>query len=87
MKFKGLFVVKKIGESFYAVPTGKTATEMKCMIKLNDTASLLFESAINGTDENGLCELLTERFGIPMEQAKEDVEDFVSTLKGANIIE
>ncbi len=87
MKFKGLFVVKKIGETFYAVPTGKTATEMKCMIKLNETASLLFESAINGADENKLCELLVDRFGIPTEQAKADVEEFISTLKGANIIE
>lgn len=87
MKFKGLFVVKKIGDTFYAVPTGKTATEMKCMIKLNETASLLFESAVNGSDENGLCELLVERFGIPKEQAKEDVSDFICTLKGANIIE
>ena len=87
MKFNGLFIVKKIGGAFYAVPTGKTAAEMKCMIKLNDTAAFLFESAVNGADEAELCSMLTEKYGIGAEEAKCDVDDFVATLKGAKIIE
>ena len=87
MKFKGLFIVKKIGSTFYAVPTGKTASEMKCMIKLNDTAAFLWEHAASGEDESRLCEALVEKFGITAKEAKEDVDDFISTLKGADIIE
>ena len=87
MKFKGLFIVKKIGDCHYAVPTGKTATEMKCMIKLNDTAAFLWEKAAGGADENELAKILADTFFLDAEEAKNDVNAFISTLKGAGIIE
>ncbi len=87
MKFNGVFVVKQIGGTYYAVPTGKTATVMKCMIKLNDTAAFLFEQAQSGADENMLARALMEKFSIDEDRARADVTDFISTLKGAKIIE
>ena len=87
MKFNGIFIVRQIGDSYYAVPTGATATEMKCMLKLNDTAAFLFEKASEGSDEETLTKLLSEKFSRDEESAKSDVSDFVATLKGAKIIE
>ena len=87
MKFNGVFVVQKIAGTYYAVPTGKTATEMKCMIKLNDTAAFLFEKAQSGADEASLVSAIKEKFGIDEEIARADVADFISTLKGAKILE
>ena len=87
MKFKGQFIVKKIGATHYAVPTGKTAAEMKCMIKLNDTAAFLWERAAGGADEAELAKILADTFSLDEATAKTDVDDFITTLKGASIIE
>ena len=87
MKLNGVFVVKQIAGTYYAVPTGKTATQMKCMIKLNETAAFLFEKAQDGADEDALVRTLIEKFGIEENTARADVFDFISTLKGANILE
>ena len=87
MKFNGEFAVRQIGGVFYAVPTGKTASEMKCMIKLNESAAFLWEKAASGEDEDALCSSLALRFGLDEEKAKKDVSDFIATLKGAKIID
>ncbi len=87
MKFNGVFIVKQIAGTYYAVPTGQTATQMKCMIKLNETAAFLFEKAQNGADEDALARALTEKFEIDEDTARADVFGFISTLKEANILE
>ena len=86
MKFNGSFILKKIGETFYAVPLGRISSEIKGMIKLNDTAAFIWQKIEDGAQENEIVSSVSEKFNTEKEIAQKDFDEFILALKEAKIL-
>lgn len=86
MKFNGNFVLKKIGDAYYAVPLGSISKEINGMIKLNDTAAFIWQKIEDGSSEEEIIDSLSSKFNTAKEIAKNDFDEFTAALKEAKIL-
>lgn len=87
MKFKGQFALRNMGDFSAVVAVGECVKDYNCMITLNQSGTLLWQALQNGAEENELVNTLLKEYDVSEEIAKKDVENFITTLKKANIIE
>ena len=88
MKIKSDIVVQKVGGSYLAVAVGKRAEEISGMIKLNESAMFLWNTALDhGVDADKLADALVGEYGITREEALTDAKAFVQTLIEKRIAE
>lgn len=87
MKFKGKFVLKKLSVFYAVVPVDDSVNKFNCMITLNESGALLWETLGLGADEKGLVSVIKGEYNIDDATAEKDVSVFLEKLKTADIIE
>ena len=87
MKIRKGFTLKKIGDEKVVLAVGTASRYLNGIIKLNDTGAFLWEELEKGADRVQLAEAFAKAVGISVEQAQQDVDGFLQTLKGANCLE
>lgn len=87
MEFKGKFVLKKLSDFYAVVPVGESVNEFNCMITLNESGALLWETLGSGADEKDLIAALKDKYNVDDATAEKDVAVFLEQLKTADIIE
>lgn len=82
MKLKYKFVIRKIGDNSVAVTVGDDNAKFNGMIKLNDTAELIFSKLINGESSvENIVDAILEKYDIERETATKSVTDFINVLR------
>lgn len=81
MKIKDGFVIRKVADSYMAVPVGERATEVHGVIGLNETGAFLWEALEEETSQNKLVALLLKEYETSEEVAENDVKEFLSYLR------
>lgn len=84
MKLNKKYVVRKIGADYFAVAVSEDAGQQ--MIKLNETASFLFELCLKDFTAESLVDALLANYEVTREQAEKDVAAFLLILKKNNLI-
>lgn len=87
MKFKGKFVLKKLSDFYAVVPVDDSVNKFNCMITLNESGALLWETLGRGADEKGLVAVIKGEYNVDDATAEKDVSIFLDKLKNADIIE
>jgi len=87
MKFKGQFALRNMGDFSAVVAVGECVKDYNCIITLNQSGTILWQALQNGENEKDLIKTLLNEYDVSEEIAKKDVEEFLNTLKKANIIE
>ncbi len=88
MKIADGFMLRQIADSYVVVPTGDNLVDFSSMITTNETGSFIWkclEKGMNGEDITKA--LLSEYEGVGADEAKNDVDEFISSLKENNILE
>ena len=83
MKIKDEYIMRKIGTKCYAISVS-CAADGKGMIALNETGAFIWNMLKDETDTDSICKALAEKYNIPFETAKLDVEEFLAVLKKAD---
>ena len=86
-KLKSGFILRKIGDQIMAVPVGAQTSHIHGMIALSESGELLWNALVNGAEEEGLAELLTENYEADWETALNDVRLFLQGLKEQGALE
>ena len=86
MKLKNEFVIKKIGNNFFAVCVTASSESQK-MIKLNETGAFLFEQCKNGFDRTALIEALCAEYAADRALIEKDVDVFIDNLRQNGLID
>ncbi|MCC8356878.1 MAG: PqqD family protein [Oscillospiraceae bacterium] len=61
MKVNHNFVLRRVGDRSVAVPVGGACRAMQGVVKLNDTAALVWQSLLDGdTEEQTIAKMLAE---------------------------
>ncbi len=87
MKLKYTFEIMEIDDQLMAVPVGEKADELHGIVKLNKTASSIFECLKEDVSEEEIVEKLYESYESSLDELKEDVHSYLGELKEAGLIE
>lgn len=87
MKVRKGFVLRKVGDTQYAVATGEALKYFKGMLKLNEMGAYMFTLLQEDTNANKISDRILESFDADKETVLADVNDFIAKLKSINVIE
>lgn len=86
MKIKDGFVVRKIGESYYAVPV-RNYDIKNGMIKLNETAHFIWTHLEMGMDVEEIADAMCAEYNAERERVVSDIKIMVERLGKVGVLE
>lgn len=87
MKIKEGFVLREIAGQTIVVALGEATKTFNGMIKLNDTGKLIWTMLSEGAEKSDIVKRMTDEYEVDAETVERDVDRFINTLQGANILE
>ena len=87
MKIKEGFILREIAGSQVGIAVGDATKIFNGMIHLNETSALLFGLLQKGCEEQDLIDAMTAEYDVDKDTAKQDVQEFVGSLKEANLLD
>lgn len=87
MKISADFVIEKIGDSYYAVPLSKKAAIGNSMVKLNESAYIVWEGIRDGLTLEEIADAFVKEYVIDKDTALKDVTAFTKQLGKVGILE
>ena len=87
MKIKKGFVVREIAGQTIVIALGEATKIFNGMIKLNESGRSIWDMLVVGAEKSDIVKMLTDTYEVNGEIAARDVDAFVNTLQGANILE
>ena len=87
MKVKEGFLVREVSGQTVIIPDGEKNVDFKGMIKLNESAKLIWEALAKGKDEEAVADELAEKYGLSKEKALSDVQSFTDRMRKEGFLE
>ena len=87
MKVKLELILRDIAGEKYLIPIGEAAQKYNGMFVINSLGAFLWEMIPLVNTEEELVEKVLEQYEITLDEAKTDVNEFVSKLREMGIIE
>lgn len=81
MKIKEGYMIRDVGGQAVIIPVGDRKKDFSGLVKLNDTAKIIWESLTEECTVEEIALKLVEKYGIPKDKALGDVEKFVENMK------
>lgn len=86
MKIKKEFCMRTICGENTLVPIGETVSSFKGIIKVNNIGSFIWNNLENVENEEEIVFMIMDKYGLGLNEARSDVDDFIKYLKDVNII-
>ena len=87
MKIKDGFVVRELAGQSIVVALGEASKIFNGMIKLNDTGRVIWDMLAEGKEPEMIVDRIVSEYDVDADTVKKDVDAFINTLEGANILE
>ena len=87
MKIKDTFILRNVAGNNIVLPVGASSDAFSGMMTLNESGVFLWNSLKKDTDMEGLINAMLSEYNVSAEQAKQDVEEFVKSLRSAGVLE
>lgn len=86
MKIKEGFMLREVASQTMVVAIGEASKEFNGIIRLNSTGKFLWEKLQSDRTADELTDLMIAEYNIDKATAKDDINDFINTLKGADLL-
>ncbi len=87
MKIKSGFVVREVAGQSIVIALGEATKIFNGMIKLNETGRIIWDMLSAGAEKEDIINRVVDEYEIDRETVENDVNAFINTLQGANILE
>lgn len=87
MKIKKGFVVREIAGSSVVIALGAATKDFNGMIKLNEMGRYIWDLLSKELTSDQIVDNIIENYEIDRDTVEKDVNKFIETLQGANILE
>lgn len=87
MKIKKGFVVREIAGQSIVIALGEATKTFNGMIKLNDTGRVIWDMLSEGCERADIVKRICDEYEADAATVEADVDAFIKTLQGANILE
>lgn len=86
MKLKQEFVLREIAGDYVLIPVMKQEDEFKGIISLNETGVYIWKKLEENKDTDEIIKDMLDDYEVSLEQAQNNVNEFLSNLKTLGII-
>lgn len=86
MKLREGFMLKKILDDYIVVPTGNNIVDFAVAVSLNETGAFLWHQLEQEKTVDELAEALADEYEVSVQEAAQDVGEFVDMLKTHNFL-
>lgn len=86
MKIQPGFMLRNIADSYVVVPVGDNIVDFSAMITLNETGAFLWNLLTDDLNTEELANALCAEYEVEYDDAKKDVEEFVSILSEKRVL-
>lgn len=87
MKVKKGFLIREVAGQPVVIPGKEMSETFSGMIKLNETGKYIWESLEQDKTEDELVKGLAEKYNIPDDLARNDVQAFLAQMKEEGFLE
>ncbi|MBE6606910.1 MAG: PqqD family protein [Ruminococcaceae bacterium] len=87
MKIRKGFLMREVAGKNVVIATGEAAKNFNGIIKLNESATMLWRMLESDASEEKLVDAIIETYEVDYVTAQNDVSMFVTKLKGAGIVD
>ena len=87
MKLKNNFVLRQIADTWVVLPLAEQTVDFSGMLTLNESGAMLWKALEQNGDRDELVRTLTSEYEVSLEEAKNDVDAFLSKLVQAGCVE
>ena len=87
MKIKKGFVVREIAGQNIVIALGEATKTFNGMIKLNETGRIIWDMLTEGSERADIVKRICDEYEADTDTVEADVDAFINTLQGANILE
>lgn len=87
MKIKEGFVVREIAGQSFVVALGSANKILNGMIKLNETARLIWDMLEAGAGKEEIVQKIVEEYEVERERVEADYDKLIATLQEAGVFE
>ena len=81
------FVLRQVADTWVVMPLGQMSLDFNGMLTLNETGALLWKALEKGGDVEALTNALTAEYDVSAEDARQDVEVFLTKLQNAGCLQ
>ena len=87
MKIKNGFVLRRVLDEAIVIASGEVSKNFHGMVKLNDSATDIWEWIVEGCEEKELALKLSQKYDLEADKALVDVRSMISQMADAGLIE
>lgn len=87
MKIKSGFVKREVMGKTAVIPTGTAGESVKGLIKLNETASFIWNEIEEGKEKTEIVSDMVKRYSVSEKEASDDFDALVRKMKEAGVFE
>lgn len=87
MKIKDGFILRKFADKIVAVATDEMADYDNTFIKMNSTGEFVWNVMQNDVTYDFIIKSLLDKYDIDEETAKNDLDEFLATIKKAGLLD
>ena len=87
MKIKNGFILRKFSDKIVAVATDEMADYDNTFIKMNSTGEFVWNVMQNDVTYDFIIKSLLDKYDIDEETAKNDLDEFLATIKKAGLLD
>lgn len=87
MKVRSGFMLREIAGQAVVVPLGERVVEFNGIITLSESGAFIWRKLENEVSEKELVEYLINEYDIDIETARNDMEDFLNSMRQKNLID
>ena len=87
MKTKKGFMLRTVADRNIVVAVGKASLDFNGLITLNETGAFLWKKLAEGCTYDELLQALLAEYEVDEETAKQGIDSFLETARGADLID
>lgn len=87
MKIKQGFMLREVAGNYVVVAIGEASKNFNGVINLNESGAFLWKKLAEGISKEDLLKALLDEYDVPEEIAVRDIDNFITKLKGSDILE
>ena len=87
MKVCGNYIMRKVAGTNVIIPVEDSVVDLDGVIAVNNTAAFLFGKLMEETTFDELVDSLISEYDVTEEEARQDVQAFISILKEQKMLE
>ena len=86
MKLKCDFDILNLGDEIVAVPVGNSAKDFRGVVKMNDSANVIFQLLKDDQTEDTILKTLEEHYDTSTSELREYIDNFITELKKQDLL-